>query len=486
MPFSDSNRTSVRVIEEATWGVTPASGATREVRLTSSSLAAGKTTVVSSELRADRMVSAVTEVEAMSNGDINFELSSGAQDEFLAAFLMSNWTRPMDMDFVKGPLMGITSTSALTVYGRDVSAMFPAGQRVLLKGWVAGGNLGYFSIASSVFSAGNTVITFNETTLTIEAGSATSAIYDANDVVILNSITVSSTVAGFAITAAGFASAISAGQLVVGQKIYVEGLAGAVGQYTITALTSTLITTSPAPGAVVVAGSKVNIKGSLLRNPSVAANIAQRKFSIETGYTDVGQYMLQTGMVPGKWSLDLSTGAIITGSFSFEGRATTMGSTTVLGAAPYTVVPAQDGEVVNATVSVGSLTKNGAVLTSSLQKLSISGEAGLRSQAAIGSKFPKGIGAGRFNLTGSISAYFEDSVLFNHFLNSDTVSLGFTITDLNGYKYAYTLPAVKFVEDKVVPGGIDQDVVNAINYTAFRDATSGCMIQIDRFSPTLV
>lgn len=486
MPFSDSNRTSVRVIEEATWGVTPASGSTREVRLTSSSLAAEKTTVVSSELRADRMVSAVTEVEASSNGEVNFEFSAGPQDEFLAAFLMSNWTRPMDMDFVKGPNVSVTSTSAVTVFGRDVSGLFVAGGRVLLKGFSNGANLGYFSIATSVFSAGNTVITFNETTAVIEAGSTTGGIYDANDVIILNSITTSSTAVGFAITAAGFASAISAGQLVVGQKIYVEGLAGAVGQYTITALTSTLITTNPAPGAVVVAGSKVNIKGSLLRNPSVPSAIAQRKFTIETGYTDVGQYMLQTGMVPGKWSLDLSTGAIVTGSFGFEGRATSMSGSTTLGTAPYTVVPAQDGEVVNATVSVGSLVKNGVTLTSSLQKLSISGEAGLRSQTAIGSKFPKGIGAGRFNLTGSVSAYFEDSTLFNHFLNSDTVSLGFTITDTNGYRYAYTLPAVKFVEDKVVPGGIDQDVVNAINYTAFRDPVTACMIQIDRFSPTLV
>jgi hypothetical protein len=484
--FSDSNRTSIRVIEEATWGTTPASGPTREVRLTSSSLTAEKTTVVSSELRSDRMVSAVTEVAAMSAGDINFEVSSGPQDEFLAAFLMSNWSRPMDMDFVKGPLLSITSTTTLVVAGKDVSGLFPAGTRVLLKGWVNAANLGYFSIASATFAAGSTTITFNEATAVVEAGSTTSGIYDANDVIVLNSITVSSTATGFAITSAGFAAPIAANQLVVGQKIYVEGLAGAVGQYTITALTSTNITTSPAPGAIVVAGSKVNIKGAMLRNPNLSANIAQRKFSIETGYTDVGQYLLQTGMVPGKWTLDLSTGAIITGSFSFDGRSTTIGSTSILGSAPYTVLPAQNGEVVNATVSVGSLMKNGAVLTASLQKLSIAGEAGLRFQAAIGSKFPKGVGAGRFGLTGSISAYFEDAVLFNHFLNSDTVALGFTTTDLNGFKYAYTLPAVKFVEDKVLPGGIDQDVVNAINYTAFRDSVTECMIQIDRFSPTLV
>ena len=97
MPFADANRAQIRYIEESTFGVTPASGTTREVRLTSSSLTANKETVVSDELRADRMVSDIVEVSASSGGEINFEWSSGPQDEFLAAFLLSQWERPMTM-----------------------------------------------------------------------------------------------------------------------------------------------------------------------------------------------------------------------------------------------------------------------------------------------------------------------------------------------------------------------------------------------------
>ena len=59
MPFADSNRVGIRILEEATWGTTPVSGNTRELRLTSSSFAPTKDTVVSDEIRSDRMVSAL-------------------------------------------------------------------------------------------------------------------------------------------------------------------------------------------------------------------------------------------------------------------------------------------------------------------------------------------------------------------------------------------------------------------------------------------
>ena len=429
------------------------------------------------------MVSAITETAAMSNGDINFEHSAGAQDEFLAAFVMGAWTRPMERDFFKGATIAITGTAAVTIAGKDVTSYLASGRRILLKGFTTLGNNGYFSISSVAFTGGNTVITTNEATLTIEAGKTTGRLYDANDVIVLNNLTISSTASGFSSTATPFAAPIAAGQLKIGQKIVVDGLAGVVGTYTITALTGALITTSPAPNAAVVAGAEVSIKGSMLRNPSAVTDIVQRKFTIETAYNDIGQYMVQDGMVPGTFSLEVATGAIITGTIGFEGRATQLRQTTLLSGAGYTVLAAQTGEVMNATTNVGTIQKDGSDFAASIQSLSISGEANLRQQAAVGSKFAKGIGAGRFNLTGSMSIYFEDETLFNDFLNHATVGLSFSVTDLDGQAIVYTLPAIKFSQDQIAPGGIDQDVFDSIEFTAFRDPTTECMLQVDRFSP---
>lgn len=588
MSFADANRASIRVIEEATWGTTPVSGKTREVRLTSSSLSASKETVVSDELRADRMISSITEVSAASSGDVNFEYSAGAHDEFLAAFLMGAWSRPMDVDFWKGASISITGASAITVTGSDITGYLTDGYRIKLAGFVDPANNGYFSIASSAPSGADTVITIVESTLVAETGTVNSRLYDANDVIVLNDTNISASAAGFDSNATNaFAAAIAAGQLVTGQKIYVDGLgvetgtitasvaaiaavtitisdgvnsyafvggvdftigvtftddaaaladainanrydpihpvnvkataaagvvtvtnlnqtggsivetvddinvvvvdfsggvAGTAGLFTISSATDDLLVVSPAP-TVDAAGAAVTVKGSLLRNPGDETAINQRMFSIETAYADISQYMLQDGMVPGTFSLEVAAGSIITGTIGFQGRATALSQTTTLSGGGYTVLGAQTGEVVNATTDVGNLTKDNVDFSACLQTISLSGEANLRQQACVGSKFSQGIGAGRFNLTGSMTVFFEDEQLFNDFIDHETVALSFSVTDAEGSAYYWTVPAVKISQDQIAPGGIDQDVFENIEFTAFRDSSTECMVQIDRFSP---
>ena len=222
----------------------------------------------------------------------------------------------------------------------------------------------------------------------------------------------------------------------------------------------------------------------MLRNPGNFADIVQRKYTIETAFNDVGQYMVQDGMVPGMFSLEVAAGAIVTGTIGFQGRATNMVQTSVLSnPAVYDVLDATPGEVVNATTNVGAIEKDGVVTTAAIQTISISGEANLRQQAAVGSKFARGIGAGRFNLTGSLTVYFEDESMYTDFINHATVSLSFPITDLDGQTYVFSLPSIKLSADEIAPGGIDQDVFDNIEWTAFRDPVTQCMLQVDRFSP---
>lgn len=590
MSFADANRAQIRYIEESTFGVTPASGTTREVRLTSSSLTANKETVVSDELRADRMVSDIVEVSASSGGEINFEWSSGPQDEFLAAFLLSQWERPMTMDFWEGIVLSITGVSTIVINGSDVTDFLTNGRFIKLAGWVNPANNGYFTIASSAFSAGATTITISEATLVAETGTVNSRVYDANDVIVLNDTSISLGATGIDGNATNpFATAIAAGQLQLGQKIYVDsagareagtvtfaagaatttisvgdgtntavlvsgtdftlvgtattdgdafaaavnalryrtlspvnviatnaagtvtitnlnatggvitedvddanvtvvnfagGVAGASAYYTVTALTDDLLTVSPAP-PVVAAGSNIVVKGSHLKNPGVISDIQQRYFTIETAFEDVSQYMVQDGMVAGSFSLEIATGAIVTGTIGFEGRETELVQTSLLGNAPYAQLSSQPGDVVNATTDVGNLVKDGSVLNVCMQSLSLSGEANLRMQNCVGSKFPQGIGTGRFNLTGSMTVFFETQELFEDFINHDTVSLEFTITDSEGMVYYFGIPSFKISQNEIAPGGIDQDVFENIEFTAFRDATTNTMFQVDRFSPNV-
>lgn len=585
MAFADANRAQIRYIEESTFGTTPGSGSTREVRLTSSSLTANKETVVSDELRADRMVSDIVEVSASSGGDINFEWSSGPNDEFIAAFLLSTWTRPMTMDFFEGITVSVTANNQVTISGRDVTGYMLSGRRIKLDGFVDPANNGYFEISTSATSGSDTIVTVTVSTLVAESGTVNSRIFDANDVIILNNTDIALVASGLDGNSNDpFAAASAAGQLVLGQKIYVEaedayetgtlafdsagpftagavnindgtnnvtltapadystpaelaaainglrfattpikvkatvatntvtvtnfrvvsggltettphagasltvtnfsgGSAGNVGVYTITSITDDDLGLSPAPTGL-SAGGNVTIKGSHVRNSGEVSDIQQRFFTVETAFEDINQFMQQDGMVPGTFNLEIATGSIVTGTIGFEGRETSLVQSTVLGnSGTYTVLEGQPGEVANATTDVGDLVKDGSPLLACIQSISLNGEAGLRMQNCVGEKFPRGIGTGRFNLTGSMTVYFEDEELFTDFIDHETISLEFSITDSEGMAYYFTIPALKISQNEIAPGGIDQDVFENIEFTAFRDASTDTMFQIDRFSP---
>lgn len=253
------------------------------------------------------------------------------------------------------------------------------------------------------------------------------------------------------------------------------------GVFTITTATNDAIAVTPTPPTV-GAGAVVTIKGSMLRNPGDPSEIVSRSWTLETHFTDVAKQFAKDGLRVGGLSFSFSAGEIVTGSVSFEGREHKRVNTRRLALAPYTALATTTGEVMNATSNVGEVTKNGAPLATAVQMIEINGEGGLRPQRAVSSKYPRGIGLGRLAISGSLTAYFQDYTLYDHFKAHDTVSLGWNVVDIDGNRYDFTLPAVKIASDNVNPGGIDQDVMEEMEWTAIRDPLTNCMLQIDRFS----
>lgn len=592
--LADSNRASLREIIESNtdWGTTPTSGVTRARRFTSSSILASKETVVSDELRDDRMVSSVIETAAMSGGDINFEFAAGTVDNDLQRVLMGAWSRPMEWDFFKGTRVSITGNNTIAIAGGDFENYFTAGRRIKTSGFVNPANNDYFEIDSVAHSANVTTITITTTTLVSEEGSSFTKVQDANDVILLKSTAIRFNNSPNTIdseTNNAFASAIAAGQLVVGQNVYIEGIGYESGSFalssvvatdavtvndgvnpaiTFTAVASnpgenqfevgandgetatnlaaainakrpsgelnvvatvstttvtvknlfktggtlsdddTTITTTDFTGGdtthggfyrivsltddsitfnravpTLASGTPITIKGSMLRNPSTSADITAQSCSIETGFQDVGQFFLADGLRAGGLSMEITAGSIVTGTVTMMGRQTRRFNTEQLGnTANYTVLDAPATEVVSATANVGSLSVDDEEFSTAIQSIQFSLEGNLRNQMAVSQKFPAGIAAGRLTLSGTIEAYFANGELYDRFINHETVALSFPIEDIDGNTYRFTIPAFKIASDPIAPGGIDQDVMESMEFNAFRDPTTDCMIQIDRFS----
>lgn len=584
--LADSNRASLRELAEADdcWGQAPETGVTRARRFTSSSITATKETAVSDEIRDDRMVSSVIETAATSGGEINWEFAAGTIDMDLQRALMGLWSRPMGWDVFRGKHVSITANNTITIGGGDYRTYFTVGRRLKTSGFVNPANNDYVQISALGFTGGNTTITITTTTLVAETGSNYTTVADANDVIILKNtlLRFNNTPRVIDSTTPGqFTAAVAAGQLVAGQRIFVEGVgyetgtitvdtavaddsvtisdgvetvtlvadtdfdigvddtatganlaaainalrvagvlslaasnaAGVVtvtnllkdggvltevdatlevadfsgalaigGFYTIVSLTNDAITVDR-DLPTLAAGDNVTIKGAILRNPGTSSQITPQSAVIETSFHDVDQHFVVDGLRTGGVSMEVTAGSIVTGSSTLQGRETKRSSISKLdNPANYTVLDAPATEVVSATANVGSLSVNGVEQATAIRSIQFSIEGNLRNQQAVGSKFPVGIAAGRLNLTGSIEAYFADGEMYDRFINHETVSLAFPIIDVDKNTYYFTIPAFKVSSDPVAPGGIDQDVMETMEFSAFRDAATRCMMQIDRFS----
>lgn len=599
--FADSNRASLRLVKEVAWGTMPTSGITKEVRITASSIVPSKETLISDELRSDRMVSDVTEVAAATGGDINFEMSAGSQDDFFEAFLLGAYTKPLGFYKFEGTIVEIVSATDIEITGGDFTNYFTDGEATRLSGFLSQTNNDFANVVSTSYAANVTTVVTSGPTLVAEVGNSKSKVQSAEDVFLLRDTSISSSAAGFASTGTPFAGMEASGELVIGQKINVLGLgnetatmtfttiglegetftvldgdgntvifefddngtvsagnilvdvsdvptisllaarlAGQIntevnsgnlnvsatsavgvvtvknlgptgmvlsettvggaasassggddsvnGIFTITSIADNLIGASPAPGTA-IAGPLVSMQGSMLRNPNDASGgtrphevITPQSFSIETAFKDVNQFFQGDGLRLGGFSLSVAAGAQVTGTFTTQGKETKRTVSEVLTGGGYTVLDAPTNQVMNATTNVGSLELNGTALSTGIQSIELSGESTLRNQNGVGSKFPLGIGTGRFNLTGTVVAYFANADLYNAFINHTTVSLTFQLTDLDDNAYIITLPALKFTADPISPAGIDQDVMENLEFVAFRDASTQAMLQMDRFS----
>ncbi len=593
----ESNRSSVRILKEVSWGVTPASGVVKAARFTGSGLEATKETEISQEIRSDRMAPGIIEVAAGSSGETEVELSAGSLDDYIEAFVLSAWSKAMTFFQLKGTAVSILDNNTITLAGADYRNYLPAvNGYVKLDGFTNAPNNGYFQISAKNFSGGNTTIDVVGTPLTAEAGTAFTRIFDANDVILASNATAFT--AGNTINGGG-ANSFAGQVLLVGQKIYVEGLGKETGtiqalatdptegdtisisdgvdsivleirtnaalvaegrvhvpfsgtpatlaenirvaimsqfvrqniQVTAVAVTDTVTITNHrrTGGSLAASGSGVSltlvafsggsatkggfytiasipnddtivtvetlstdanggtrtvvVKGSHIRNRPASADIVKQSFTIETGFEDVSKYLLQKGMRVGTFNLEVEAGSILNGSVSFMGGETTKSSVKTLTGGGYTELDTTVTEVLNATSNVGQIIKDGVALTNvGIASISLEAENGLREQRVVGNKFPAGIGYGRITLSGSIMAFFSNFTYYQDFLDHTTTSLQFPVTDADFNTYYFTIPSMKITSNKISPEAIDEDVMEEMEFTAFRDVTLNTLIMIDRFS----
>lgn len=213
--------------------------------------------------------------------------------------------------------------------------------------------------------------------------------------------------------------------------------------------------------------------GDVLKNGTTQKSFTLEK-KFEVGSTD--QYHRFTGAVVNSMNLKMEAGAVVTGTFDFLAKGFVSDQAIISGA---TYTAANTNSVMNAAVDFGSLALTGASGIE-LMSLELNVTNNLRQQRVIGSLDSRGIGTGRFEVTGSLTAYFEDEALYELFINGDPSDLTFTLTDSAGNEYEFVVGNLKFETASVAAGGNDQDVMVDMTFRGLYDSGDAATLKITR------
>jgi hypothetical protein len=154
-PKADTSASQLFYYAETNWGETPSSShKLTTLRYTGESLAHNKNTIQSDEIREDAQITDLIEVGVGGEGAVNFELSYGAYDTFLAALLRTDW-----VTFTSTAQAFVFDASGKTITGTGFdTAKLLAGTIIRVNG--SADNDGFYTLASTATS---TVITVLET-----------------------------------------------------------------------------------------------------------------------------------------------------------------------------------------------------------------------------------------------------------------------------------------------------------------------------------
>lgn len=207
------------------------------------------------------------------------------------------------------------------------------------------------------------------------------------------------------------------------------------------------------------------------------AGTTRRSFTIERFFGDIVSadkpYHRFTGVEFNTLALSIAANAMVTGTLGVLGSSLETATVAVAGAtysAPTTTSPLDS--------FTGSLLENGtpiAVIT----EITLNVNNGLETRFVVGSKASIRPSIARSNVSGNITAYFENSTLLDKFINETESAIEFNMPDGAGNNLKVTLPRIKYTGGQPDVAG-EGPITLSMPFQALLDTASGTNIEIER------
>lgn len=203
------------------------------------------------------------------------------------------------------------------------------------------------------------------------------------------------------------------------------------------------------------------------------AGTTRRSYTVERHHQDIGKYLRSTGCQFNTMSLSVAPNSMVTGSFGIIGSGfSTSGS--ALGSATYSA----ESTTAPFDSFSGSITEGGSAIAI-ITALELNIDNGMEALYVVGSADTLLPSIGKSSVTGSVTAYFENTTLLDKFVSETTSAIQFTLTDAAGNDYIVLLPKVKYNSGNPEVSGPGAITVT-LDFVALYNSSDASQIKITR------
>lgn len=266
----------------------------------------------------------------------------------------------------------------------------------------------------------------------------------------------------------------------VGQVAEVAGFAGpgANGTVLITAVAALALDVTALDGQTLGIESGDGDESVIAVN-SITGGTERRSFTLIGYYSDLQAadkpYYIYRGCEISAIQLSITANAIITATMSIVGRSLSIEQDlTVLGTPTYNTV--------STTSPLDSFTgtlEEGGTTIAVITEITLNLQNGIENRFVVGSADSIYPSVGNSNLSGQITAYFEDSTLVEKFINETESSIVFTAPDGAGNMLRFTIPRIKYTGGQPDVSDIGP-IPLSMPFQALLDSTEVTNLRIER------
>lgn len=465
--MSNANQTAISYTREPSFN-TPHIALTAEnvagtntfhaLRFTKDGLLAEKETLISEEIRSNRMVAELIRVGLKNSGSVDAEFSMLDYDALIEAALQQDW---VSHAFIN---VNIDAT-AQTITGTGTDFAKFIGQKFLkLGGTILTANTG----VKTVVSVTNTVITLGAGSLiTDETG--VSLVISTTGYIGRDAVTVDVVGQVMTATSGTFSTVVQGAKYI---KIASAATSGNNGIKKVVSCTSTVLTLATGSLTGSDTGDAIVVTCNYARTGSTYIT-----HMIQKEYTDITRYLVFTGMGIDTYDFKMEAKNKVMQTFAFMGCQGLSRSAKVNTLA---AIAASSNGIINTSSMIGTLTKDGTAFGNPVMSVNFQVKNNLRERPYIGSLVSQEHGVGFSEVTGELKVYFTSAEMLTAFLAHSTFAVEFPITDSAGNVMNVYLPAVQTATGSPDNTGINTDVMQTVSFRAVPSSSLGYQIQIDR------